>query len=150
MIALGIVVKPSAPPSAECVILSGSVEDPRLIESFALKSNQDSTVNQIDLLGKSLSSKLSGTSVDIVVIRVADFARVATRRNASSIRLLVEGALAFVARSRVTSVHIRGGKEVGESLSLSKDEADERGRAIASSRKEAAAAALSGLATEHT
>jgi len=145
VIAIGIVVKPSPRPSAACVVLSGSVDEPALLESFSLKSSEDSLENQLDLLGKALSSKLSGMRVDAVVIRVADFASVATRRAAASSRLLVEGALVFAARSRVTAVYIRNGKEVGERLGISKNTAEARGRQLDRQHGDAAAAALSGL-----
>lgn len=145
MAVLGITVKPSARPSINCVVLDGTRENPECVDAFDLKANDDGFIDQIDHLGKALASKLTGMQVDKVVIRTADFAVVASRRAATSQRLLLEGAVAFVCRSKIKDVSLRSGRDVGEQLGVSKDKAETRGRDLDSRRREAAAAALSAL-----
>jgi hypothetical protein len=90
-------------------------------------------------------SKLTGIDASAIVIRIADRARIATQRPGPNNRLLLEGALAFVCRSKIHQVMLRTGKEVGLSLGIPKSQAEVRGRELDPSAPEAAAAALSGL-----
>jgi hypothetical protein len=146
MIVLGLAVKQSGRPKVACVLLSGDTDQASLVDSFDLTANSDTLINQIDLLGKALASKLSALEVDNVVIKNADFAAVSSRKPGVAARLLLEGALAFAARSRVPLVELRNGKDIGVKLGVSKEKALQRGSEIDAQRGEAAAAALSGLA----
>jgi hypothetical protein len=147
MTALGIVAKPGAQPKVTCVHMEGTVERPHVLGRFDLKSSEKQLVDQIDHLGKALGSKLTGFDVDVIVIRIADRSTVATRRSGSGSRLLLEGALAFVCRSKIEHVVLRTGKDVGSSLGMSKAQAEGRGKELDPTAPEAAAAALSGLET---
>ena len=128
-----------------CVLADGTRSTPKLIESFDLKTSADAVVDQLEDLAKALSSKIAGLSLDGAVVRTADFAPVASRRAAAAQRLLIEGALLLVCRSRLANVNARNGKEVGEALAIAKKDVIARGRSLDARRPDAVAAALSAL-----
>src|SRR4051794_37766313 len=99
-------------PVVSCVLLDGSRDEPTCAESFDLKTASVDVISQLEDLAKQLSSKIAAFDLDAVVIRVADFAPVASRSSAARHRLLVEGALCFVARGKVSHVEVRTGKDI--------------------------------------
>ncbi|WP_157552398.1 hypothetical protein [Micromonospora sp. NRRL B-16802] len=132
-------------PVVSCVLLDGTRSDPTTVGSFDLKTASDYVMDQGEDLAKQLSSKLAALGVDAAVIRIADFAPVASRSAAPRHRLLIEGALGFVCKSRLSDVWVRTGKEIGLVLGMSKPKAESAGRALDKTRASAASAALSAL-----
>ncbi|SRR6266511_971190 len=132
-------------PRVSCVLLDGTRDAPIHVGAFDLTTASGDVIGQLDDLGKQLSSKVSGLNLAAVVIRLADFTPVANRAEGPRHRLLVEGALAFSCRSRISEVLVRTGREVGQALGVSKDVADSTGRTLDAKRADAAAAALSAL-----
>ncbi|MFD6492923.1 hypothetical protein [Streptomyces sp. NPDC060188] len=133
-------------PGVAFVELDGERANPVLVESGELRTGDLSIIDQIGDLARKFSSLLSGMKPDVVVIRVADVPPRPSRKASPRHRLMIEGALAYVcAEEDVRDVFLRNGKEVGEALNLTKDEAMNKGKALDARRAEAAAAALSGL-----
>jgi hypothetical protein len=135
----------SGKPVVTGVLLERSGEDPVLVESFSLKTTSTEIVDQLDDLGRQMSSKLSGLRVIRTVVRIADFQRVAARTAGSRHRLLVEGALSYACKVHVSDVRILNGKEIGKSMGTSKEAADAAGSELDAGRREAASAALAAL-----
>ena len=126
--------------------LDGERGNLRHVQSGELKTPELSIIDQISDLSRKFSSLLSGLSPEAVVIRVADVPPKPSRKAAPRHRLLIEGALAYVcAEQQVRELSLRNGKEVGETLGMTKDAAMNEGKALDPKRAEAAAAALSGL-----
>ncbi|MEV6006611.1 hypothetical protein AB0M29_07380 [Streptomyces sp. NPDC051976] len=133
-------------PVITCVVLSGSYEDPIYDEGCELKTAETEIVDQIDDLGRKLSSKLSARTLGAVVIRIADMAPTGSRAVGPRRRLMIEGALAYVCKThKIPKIFYRSGKEVGEALGISKADALQLGKDLDSKRPEATSAALSAL-----
>lgn len=147
MKSLGICVQVKAgKATVTCVLVEGSRSDPRCSDGFDLKTDAIRVPGQLKDLAWALSSKLGGMQVDTAVIRLADVAPTGSRKAGPRTRLLIEGALAFVCETKeLNEVHLRTGKEIGESLDTSKELSEQAGKQLDSKRPEAGAAALSGL-----
>ncbi|MFI5810271.1 hypothetical protein ACIA7S_04730 [Streptomyces sp. NPDC051643] len=154
MVVLGISVGfPTAGrgPVVTCVALEGWQGEPRMLEVCELRTAALEVIDQVEDLGRKLSSKLSALNPDAVVICIADVSPSGNRMAAPRHRLMVEGALGYVSRDhKVQQVVYRNGKEVGEALGLSKADALARGKALDSKRSGAAAAALTALPAAST
>lgn len=108
-------------------------------------------IDQVEDLGRKLSSKLSALNPDAVVVCVADISPAGNRKAAPRHRLMIEGALGYVCRDhKIHQVTYRSGKEVGEALGLTKADALARGKALDPKRSAAAAAALTALPAAST
>lgn len=147
MLSLGICVAYQAKaPILTCVALSGTRSTAILEHAFDLKTSSDTPVEQLDDLAKQVRSQLSSMTPDRVVIRIADTSKIPNKSKAPRTRLMIEGAIAFAAREFVAGdIFFRSGKEAGQALALSKESAVARGAELDDKRKDAAAAALSGL-----
>lgn len=154
MVVLGLstrFVKPGSKPTVSCVALEGARGASKQIAGYELKTSATDIVAQIEDLCRKLSSELSSLKPDSAVIRVADTAPSASRKNGPRYRLMIEGALAYVCREhKVAKVVYRTGKECGEALSLNKSEALALGQSVDPKRAEAATAALCGLPSTAT
>ncbi|MGW3212800.1 hypothetical protein ACWDBC_11155 [Streptomyces parvus] len=149
--ALGISVKAGSRPVVVCVALDGSRSEPRTLHACELRTAAAEPIDQVEDLGRKLSSKLSAWSPDAVVIGVADVGPQGNRLAAPRYRLMIEGALGYVCRDhRIRQVTFRNGKEIGEALGISKADALERGKALDPKREAAAAAALTALPAAST
>lgn len=147
MLSLGICLAYQAKaPILTCVALTGTRSTAALEHAFDLKTSSDTPVEQLDDLARQVRSQLNSITPDRVVIRIADTSRTPNNSKAPRTRLMIEGAVAFAAREFVAGeVFFRSGKETGQALALSKDSAVTRGAEFDEKRKDAAAAALSGL-----
>jgi hypothetical protein len=147
MQAIGICVRYQAnQPTVNCVVLAGTIDEPALIKSFDLKTDAERIPAQLRALAKALNSQLTGMQVDVAVIRIADVGPIGNREAARRNRLLIEGALALTCEQNTADrVHLRNGKEIGESLGVTKEASCTAGKKVDSKRFDAAAAALSGL-----
>lgn len=146
MTTLGIAVSMTPKrPVVSCVLLDGTRDAPTKVGVFDLKTASDYVMDQGEDLAKQLSSKLAALGADAAVIRIADFAPVASRSAAPRHRLLIEGALGFACKGRLSDVRVRTGKEIGLELGVSKPKADSAGQALDKARATAASAALSAL-----
>lgn len=154
MVVLGLSTRflnPGSKPVVSCVALSGTRESPQQVAGYELKTSASEIVAQIEDLCRKLSSELSSLKPDSAVIRVADAAPLANRKNGPRYRLMIEGALAYVCREhKLTPVVYHTGKECGDALSSNKAGAVSLGRDIDPKRAEAAAAALCGLPAAST
>ncbi|WP_176735293.1 MULTISPECIES: hypothetical protein [unclassified Streptomyces] len=138
-------------PVVTCVVLRGSQGEPQIQEACELRTAALEVIDQVEDLGRMLSSKLSALNPNAVVICVADVSPAGNRKAAPRHRLMIEGALGYVCRDhKIQQVVYRNGKEVGEALGLSKAEALARGKALDSRRSAAAAAALTALPAAST
>lgn len=113
---------------------------------FDLKTDADGVVAQLEYLSRALSSNLSSRHIDAAVVRTADIPPAGTRKAGPRNRLLIEGALLLTCQQKVPSeAYIRSGRDIGDVLGTTKDDALNRGKALDARRREAAAAALSQL-----
>ena len=147
MTALGIcVVYQAQRPVVTVVAVGGSRDSPELEQSFDIKTGSTTLPDQVNDLVRALRSKIMGLSVEACVIRIADFTRTASNRQAPRNRLMIEGALTFACRDQaISNIHVLTGKDVGQALSMSKADAVAAGAALDVRRPDAASAALAGL-----
>lgn len=147
MIALGISVGYQATrPVVTGVVLSGSRNTPVIEHLFEVKTDTDDVPDQIEGLVRAVRSKITGLGIDGCVVRVADFSRSPSNKAAPRHRLMVEGALVFAVRDGgVAAVRIMNGKDVGQALGISKQEALSEAAAIEAKKSEAVSAALTLL-----
>ncbi|MEU3903954.1 hypothetical protein AB0F20_09055 [Streptomyces goshikiensis] len=138
-------------PVVNCVVLQGSQGEPHLREACDLRTAASEVIDQVEDLGRKLSSKLSALNPDAVVVCVADVSPAGNRKAAPRHRLMIEGALGYVCRDhKIHQVTYRSGKEAGEALGLTKADALARGKALDPKRPAAAAAALTALPAAST
>ncbi|WP_159038154.1 hypothetical protein [Streptomyces sp. WM6386] len=154
MVVLGISVGfPTAGrgPVVVCAVLEGQQDQAQLVEACELRTAASEPIDQVEDLGRKLSSKLSALKPDAVVICTADVSPTGNRKAAPRHRLMIEGALGYICRDhKIQKVSYRNGKEVGEVLGLPKADALARGKKLDPKRAAAAAAALTSLPTEFT
>jgi hypothetical protein len=134
-------------PAAAAVVIEGSWGGPILVTSFKLTSTHDDLPTLLQDLGSGLSSRLSGLSVDRVVVRRADKPTRPSNYEGPRTRLLAEGAITSSAKVAVDDVILADGKALGgrcPSASKAALEA-EAARLLPGLPLDAAAAALSGL-----
>lgn len=122
--------------------------DPRLSESFDLKTSADVNIDQLQDLAKALGSKISALDLDGIVVRTADFAPVPSRRTATSTRLLIEGAILLVSRNKIANVQSYSGKVIGEILGVPKRDLAGIGRELDTKRPDAVVAAIALLTAD--
>jgi hypothetical protein len=132
-------------PVVSCVLLDGTHDASVYIDGFDLKTASDHVLAQADDLAQQLSSRIGPAAVATAVIRIADFSPRASRSSGPRNRLLIEGALSFACKQHVIDVDVRDGKEIGRTLKISKQQAEDAGAALDAARKAAASAALSAL-----
>ena len=118
-----------------------------VVEEFDIPVDEDELAAQLGDAGANIAGRSGSLSPDRVIIRRADRPARPSNMEGPRVRLLVDGALTASAQRVVPDTVLRAGKECGAAYGVSKDELDEiAGSIVAARRKEAAAAALSGLA----
>jgi hypothetical protein len=133
-------------PKVRCVVLDDSSGSPSVTTAFDLTTGADRTSEQLHDLASQLGARLTGLGVDLGVVARADAAPVASKSPARQSRLLVEGALVHAAMTAGVRTLLRNGKEMGAACSSDKQSVLASGKGLDSSRFEACAAGLSGLA----
>lgn len=96
---IGIVVIPNGKHPRVCaVVLEGSVEHPRLVDTFDLRTSSLEPAEQAVDLARHLSAKLAGNDLVGAGIRIAGMTPVARRSKVAFSRAHCEGAMLFVLR----------------------------------------------------
>jgi len=143
---VGASVKMGDPPRVRCVVLDDATGSPAVDSSFDLTTSGDSTVDQVHDFARQLGARLTGLTANVVVVSRADVAPVASNAAARQTRLLIEGGLLHASRIAGLTTLLRSGKDIGHACGSDKDSALASAKALDSPRREACAAALSGLA----
>jgi hypothetical protein len=134
-------------PTAHVVVLEGGWGSPSVVEAFDLTSAEEDKPTQLTRLAAGLRSRAKGLRPDRVIIRRADYFRVASSAEGPRMRLLAEGALTAAAKEVVDDVLLLTGKDTAAlSPAASKADLEQHADAVLPDLYvEAAAAALAGL-----
>lgn len=134
-------------PTAHVVVLGGSWASPSIVEAFDLTGADEDKPTQLMGLAAGLRSRAKGLKPDRVIIRRADYFKVASSAEGPRMRLLAEGALAAAAKEVVDDVLLLTGKDTAAfSPAASKPDLENHaGAVLPDPYVEAAAAALAGL-----
>jgi hypothetical protein len=146
---MGVAVQMTAKqrPTAHVVVLEGSWASPSVVEAFDLTSVDEDKPTQLTRLAAGLRSRAKGLEPDRVVIRRADYFKVASSAEGPRMRLLAEGAMAAAAKEVVDDVLLLTGKDTA-TFSQAASKADleaHAGAVLPGLHVEAAGAALAGL-----
>jgi hypothetical protein len=96
---LGISIDPAGGhPRLYGVILSGSPDDPDVVESFEVRTNESEPSEQAVSLARLLLGKLPGLDYDHAAVRAAGTPPVARRNRAQFSRAHAEGSVLYVLR----------------------------------------------------
>lgn len=159
MRALGLTVTMKTPgrPVVRAVLLEDSVSasgpltlgDVSLDQEFDLTTAEQDWARICSQYAQDVSGRVRSLSLDIVVVRRADFHRNSRGGDGPKLRLVVEGAITAAAMAHVANTHLRTGVVCAGEYPDEKDAMDAAGKGLVSrtDRGEAAAAALSGLFT---
>jgi hypothetical protein len=134
-------------PAADVVVVEGTWGAPVLVTTFKLTSTHDDLPTLLQDLSAGLASRLSGLSVDRVVVRRADKPTRPSNYEGPRTRLLAEGAITASAKAAIDDVILADGKTLGGRCPA-RSKADletEASKVLAGEPVDAAAAALSGL-----
>lgn len=147
---LGIVVVPAAGrPRLAGALVSGSVHDPVIEDSFLIKAPDGTPGEQAVDLARLLQAKLPGIAFDRAVIRTAGPAPVARRLKAQFSRAHAEGASLFVLREHTdTEVVVGDTRYLAKYAGLTKDELEAKASALSGGNQDALIAAIAGLPRE--
>lgn len=99
MSVLGVVVVTGASPRVQAVIVDGSVDAPRVVDAFDLRTSSTEPSEQAVDLARHIEPKVAGVGYAGVGIRVAGSPPVARRNKAVFSRAHCEGALIYVIRT---------------------------------------------------
>lgn len=143
---LGISIDPAGGhPRLHGVILSGSFADPRVEDSFEIRSSDSDPSEQVADLARLLLGKLPGLDFDAAAIRTAGPPPVARRNKAQFSRAHAEGAVLFVLREHL-GVPVKTGDPQALAKGLGEKKLDLVAKASAlSSKLDPTIAALGGL-----
>jgi hypothetical protein len=132
-------------------VVEGTQHSPRLIEVGAYPVDKSDLPRALHEVAATFESLVKGLNPDCVVIRRADFIAKASRNDARSERLLIEGAITAGIRGAVVHTILATGKDVGSRCGTDKATAEAAAKAFMKAEgqplryAEAASAALSGL-----
>ena len=153
---LGIAVAMKAKPTVTFVLLNDHAEqhDPTAVtvqEAFEVPLEDRPLAEQLGEAAKVVKGRVASLSPDAVLVRRADRPTKASNQDGPRKRLLLEGAITAAAYSRVLSTTLLTGKECGQAHGSDKATVDgQAGSLVQAKYKEAAAAALAGLADGRT
>jgi hypothetical protein len=144
VVGVSVYLRTKGRPAARAAVLDGSWSAPVVHQKFELTSVHTDLATALADLSQSFDSHLSGLAADQVVIRRADFQKAAGATEGPKVRLMVEGALAAVAKRQVDVVSVQTGKDLGVQSPMGKKAAlDSRAAEISDSDfAQAVAAAL--------
>lgn len=109
---VGVVVGIDKRPSASVAVLEGTKLAPRVIELFSMTTSETELVDQLHDLAQVFGNRLAGLGVERVVVRRADNPPRPSNKEGPKTRLLVEGALASVARRHVSHTRLMNGRDL--------------------------------------
>jgi hypothetical protein len=141
-------VKVGASPKVACVLLADVAtgeQGAELVDAFDITTSGTGTVERVHDLAQQLKGRLPGLVTDVVVVQRADFSGRGGSQQGRLDRLMMEGALVHAARSLNVHTLLRTGRDTGIACGSDKNGAIAEGATFDGARKEAAAAALSGL-----
>jgi hypothetical protein len=144
---IAVHIPAKARPAADVVVVDGAWGAPVHVTTFKLTSTHEDLPTLLRDLSAGLASRLSGLSVDRVVVRRADKPTRPSNYEGPKTRLLAEGALAACAKATVDDTMLADGKTLGgrcPAASKAGLEAEAALRLV-DEPLDAAAAALSGL-----
>lgn len=117
-------------PAARLAVLSDASGSPAIEAVEEFNADTVDLVTQIHDMSEAIKSHLTGAAVDRVVIRRADQAPAASRREGSKTRLLVEGAIVDASKSVNPDTRLGTGKDTGEWYGADKGGVDAAARAL--------------------
>lgn len=119
----------------------------RVIDEFDIPVDEDNLATQLGDAGETIAGRVRSLQPDRIVVRRADRPMKPSNMEGPRTRLLVDGALTASAQRVVADTALRSGKDCASAYGVSKDELDALAATVATARrKEATAAALSGIA----
>lgn len=153
---LGIAVAMKTRPTLRLVLLEGQVCDAEDLDvsvhsEFEIPLEDRELAAQLGEAAKSVRGRVRSLGPGSVVVRRADVPTRPSNLAAPRIRLLIEGAIVSAAYSELLATALLSGKECGKAFGTDKAALDQlAGTIVATKYKEAAAAALAGLAASST
>ncbi|MEE6280894.1 hypothetical protein [Georgenia sp. MJ170] len=150
MSVIGVVVVPNGKqPRVHAVILGGTLDEPRYVDKFELRTSSTEPSEQTVDLALSLSSRLSSLTLAGAGIRIAGTPPVARRNRAVFSRAHCEGAMLFVLREALgVAVATIDPAGAPKAFGITKDQFEERRDQMASAgaNADAVVGALAALA----
>jgi hypothetical protein len=96
---LGISIDPAGGhPRLHGVVMGGTLDDPKVIEVFELRTNESDPSEQAVSLARLLLGKLPGLAIDYAAVRTAGTSPVPRRNRAQFSRAHAEGSVLYVLR----------------------------------------------------
>lgn len=147
MRSLGLSINPGGgKPRLTGAVVSGTVHEPKLEQSFELRTTATVPSEQAIDLARLLQAKLPALTFDDASIRTAGAAPVASRHKAQFSRAHAEGAALFVLRENYGGeVAIGDPRFFAKKCGVTKDGLIAKARGVLASKHDAVLAAIAGL-----
>lgn len=149
---IGIAVRVNKGKStASLVVLEGNPGDDetgvQMCDEFQVTGDDSEWATHVGGVAAAVRGHATSICPDVVIVRRADQAPQGRNSDGPKLRLMIEGGIVAACRDVTPEVRIRTGKDCGKARGTTKEDLDNRaGTIVGNAHREAAAAALSGLA----